>query len=489
MPSDTAGPLCMPTTAPEETILSQEAKDTDVGAALSELKTRVQTLEEKSCFTLEALAVLQKSRPATPLESSISCSPLRPPSLPESVTPGTASSELPGAEARNAGSRNGDSDPSVLGTLEEMKSLLQLLDKDLDLIASRRSPHECSACGLRKDTKLASTDTVADCKTTQLLEELKCGVLTLVDGFRQMATCGAKDRKNLSAPLRRQESCAVSECPPSPQPVDAATRQVLGELKTGIQVLTEEFCKFKNQGVCRADKSPPNCRSPQHPQVQRTRTKAGKLTVCCKCHLKKNKPTKDAGIRNKTLPCPTRCGSAFSIAPLRPQAVAYPERCAGVRQRPATRLEDGRPLWVGARECHATSPPRLPQADCALERLPRASVMTVIGQEKTPSSHESSVHKEVSGASSAIAVSPSAPTNTPVPEEEMEVKGREEVDFPVGAESRQNSNARLKWIALAPVSVAGESGNWSIQHFSGEKPEKKLRGFRISYKKARPLGK
>ncbi|BHF84614.1 hypothetical protein SprV_0902776500 [Sparganum proliferum] len=478
----------MPTMAPEQTILSPEAKGIDVDAVLSELKTRVQNLEEQSCLTLEALGVLQKSRPATPIESSISCSPLRPPSLPESVTPaGTASSELPAATGAEAGSRNGDSDPSVLGSLEELKSLLQLLDKDLDLIARRRSPHECSLCGLRKDIKLASTDTVGDCKTTQLLEELKSGVMTLVDGFRQMAPCGAL--------LRRQKSPAVSEHLPSPQPVDAATGQVLGELKAGIQVLTEEFCKFRNQCVCQAGKSQPNCRSPQYQKVQRTRTKAGRSTVCCKCTLKKSKPTKDGCIRNKSLHCPTRCASAFSIAPLRPQAVAYPERCAGVGKRPATRLEDGRPLWVGAREYHTAPPLRLPQVDCSLERVPRASFMTVIGQEKTASSHESSVGKEVSGASSAIAVSPTAPTNTPVPEEEIEDKGRGEVDFnrnadfPVEAESRQNSNARLKWVALAPVSAADEAGNWSMQHFSGEKPEKKLQGFRISYKKARPLGK
>ncbi|VDK46678.1 unnamed protein product [Dibothriocephalus latus] len=90
-------------------------------------------------------------------------------------------------------------------------------------------------------------------------------------------------------------------------------------------------------------------------------------------------------------------------------------------------------------------------------------------------------------------MTPSTPTNTPVPEEveEMEAEdgGGGETDsnanfnFPAAAELRQKSNPRLKWIPL--TSVGCESRQAPLQRLSEKKPEWK--GFRIGYKKTRPL--
>ncbi|VDL97032.1 unnamed protein product [Schistocephalus solidus] len=505
---DNSGLLDLPTAMPEQLVSSPEAREINFDAALRELKTRVQTLEEQSCLTLKALAGLQKSRPVSPIESSISCTPLEPPSLPKSATtPGTASPEVPettskseaeGAVAGGGGGNDDDDDsnPVVLETLDELKSLLQLLGQDLDLIVSHRNSPECSFCGHRKDTKLKSTGTCGDGRTAQLLEELRSGVLNLIEGIRRIAPGGACGQRDLPALPKPQKKPAVSEdLPASSQLGDSATKQTLRELKVGIQVLTEEFCKFQHRGVCQTQKSSPQCRRTPNQQLPRINAKVGKSISGGRCSPQpKSKSTDDRGIKKKSSPFPTRCAFAFSIAPLRPQAVAYPENSAGGRKRPAGRLEAGRPLWDGAPGLLPTPPTGLPQTqvhgqvDCALERLPRASHMAATGQKSFPSGHKRPLGAEIKGK---LPATPSAPQNTPVPEEEIGNDGGRESDlnanfnFPVGTESRQNSNARLKWIALTPVSEGGETAQFPTQSLSGDKPKRRLQGFRISYNKTR----
>ncbi|VDK36773.1 unnamed protein product [Dibothriocephalus latus] len=136
----------MPTTLPEEASCASEKGEPNLDAALCELKTRVQNLEEQNGVTLQALAGLQKVRPDSRAKSSISGTQLVAPSLPESATPSSVSLQIPKATFKEAGI---GSDPAVLETLGELKSLLQVLGQDLDVIANRRNSPECSMVGQR----------------------------------------------------------------------------------------------------------------------------------------------------------------------------------------------------------------------------------------------------------------------------------------------------------------------------------------------------
>ncbi|VDK36772.1 unnamed protein product [Dibothriocephalus latus] len=116
-----------------------------------------------------------------------------------------------------------------------------------------------------------------------------------------------------------------------------------------------------------------------------------------------------------------------------------------------------------------------------------------VGQKRASSVRKSSLGTGVKRTSSVLA--PYAPRNTPVPEEAKEMEAEDgggggggtdfnaNFNFPAGAGARQKSNPRLKWIPLMPI--GGGSGQAPTQRLSDKKPE--WRGFRIGYKKTRPL--